>query len=153
MLVVEDGPTITHGGMPHGAGLVAAERAGASMIVDPRPYAVGSIADTFDRYPHIGSVLPAMGYSPEQLNELEETIEAADCDVVVTGTPIDLAHLIRSSHPIRRATYELEEVGAPALSDVLEPIIVRGNSLPEGGDSNDGAVGGLASGLTRQPAA
>jgi predicted GTPase len=153
VLVVEDGPTITHGGMPHGAGLVAAERAGASMIVDPRPYAVGSIADTFDRYPHIGSVLPAMGYSPEQLNELEETIEAADCDVVVTGTPIDLAHLIRSSHPIRRATYELEEVGAPALSDVLEPIIVRGNSLSEGGDSNDGAVGGLASGLTRQPAA
>jgi predicted GTPase len=122
VLVVEDGPTITHGGMPHGAGLVAAERGGAGLIVDPRPYAVGSIAETFARYPHIGSVLPAMGYSAEQLGELEQTIDAVECDVVVTGTPIDLAHLIRSRHPIRRAGYELQEIGTPTLADLLAPI-------------------------------
>jgi predicted GTPase len=125
VLVVEDGPTITHGGMPHGAGLVAATRGGAGLIVDPRPYAVGSIAETFDRYPHIGSVLPAMGYSSEQLHELEQTIDAVECDVVVAGTPIDLARLVRSRHPIRRATYELEELGQPALADVLAPIVER----------------------------
>jgi predicted GTPase len=125
VLVVEDGPTITHGGMPHGAGLVAAARGGAGLIVDPRPYAVGSIAETFDRYQHIGSVLPAMGYSPAQLRELEQTIEAVDCDVVVAGTPIDLARVVHSRHPIRRATYELEELGQPALGDVLAPIVER----------------------------
>jgi predicted GTPase len=125
VLVVEDGPTITHGGMPHGAGFVAAERAGAALIVDPRPYAVGSIAETFHRYPHIGSVLPAMGYSAEQLDELERTIDAAECDVVVTGTPIDLEHVIRTRHPIRRAGYELEEVGTPTLEELLAPIVGR----------------------------
>jgi predicted GTPase len=125
VLVVEDGPTITHGGMPHGAGLVAAERAGASLIVDPRPYAVGSIADTYGRYPHIGSVLPAMGYSAEQLHELEQTIDAVDCDVVVAGTPIDLARLISSRHPIRAAGYELEEIGEPKLADLLAPIVTQ----------------------------
>jgi predicted GTPase len=125
VLVVEDGPTITHGGMPHGAGLVAAESGGAGLIVDPRPYAVGSIAETFHRYPHIGSVLPAMGYSAKQLHELEQTIDAVECDVVVTGTPIDLAHLIRSRHPIRRAGYELEEIGEPRLDELLAPIVGR----------------------------
>jgi predicted GTPase len=125
VLVVEDGPTITHGGMPHGAGFVAAERGGAGMIVDPRPYAVGSIAEAFDRYSHIGSVLPAMGYSSEQLRDLEQTIDAVECDVVVTGTPIDLDHVIRTRHPIRRAGYELEEFGAPSLTKLLAPIVRR----------------------------
>jgi predicted GTPase len=125
VLVVEDGPTITHGGMPHGAGFVAAKRGGAALIVDPRPYAVGSIAETFRRYPHIGSVLPAMGYSAEQLDELKRTIDAAECDVVVTGTPIDLEHVIRTRHPIRRAGYELEEVGTPTLEELLAPIVGR----------------------------
>ena len=125
VLVVEDGPTITHGGMPHGAGFVAAQRGGAGLIVDPRDYAVGSLAETFDRYPHIGSVLPAMGYSPEQVHDLERTIDAADPDVVVTGTPIDLAHVIHSRHPIRRASYELEEIGTPALAELLAPIVER----------------------------
>jgi predicted GTPase len=123
VLVVEDGPTITHGGMPFGAGLVAAQRGGAAALVDPRPYAVGSIAGTYARYPHIGSVLPAMGYSDEQLRELEQTIDAVDCDVVVSATPVDLTRLIDCRHPVRHATYELEEVGRPTLSELLAPIV------------------------------
>ena len=129
VLVVDDGPTITHGEMPFGAGVVAARQAGAATLVDPRPYAAGSIADVFRRYPHIGAVLPAMGYSPEQLHELERTIDAADCDIVVTGTPMDLGRLIASRHPIRHVTYELEELGEPTLRDVLEPV-VRSATLP-----------------------
>jgi predicted GTPase len=125
VLVVEDGPTITHGGMPHGAGLVAAQRGGAALIVDPRPYAIGSIAEAFASHPHIGSVLPAVGYSEEQLHELERTIDAAECDVVVSGTPIDLEHVIRTRHPIRRAGYELEEIGTPTLEELLAPIVGR----------------------------
>jgi predicted GTPase len=125
VLVVEDGPTITHGGMPFGAGTVAAQQGGAAMRVDPRPYAVGSIAETLADYPHIGSVLPAMGYSGEQLAELEQTIEAVDCDVVVAGTPIRLDRLIRSRHPIRHVTYELEELGTPTLADALAPVLQR----------------------------
>jgi predicted GTPase len=128
VLVVEDGPTITHGGLPFGAGTVAAQIAGAPMRIDPRPYAVGSIAGVYEQYPHIGAVLPAMGYSDEQLQELEETINAAECDVVVTGTPIDLGRLIRSRHPIRHATYELHELGEPSLETVLAPIVTRANS-------------------------
>ncbi len=123
VLVVEDGPTVTHGGMPFGAGTVAAERAGAAMRVDPRADAVGSIAEVYETYPHIGPVLPAMGYGDEQLLELEATINAVDCDVVVTGTPIDLARLITSRHPIRHVRYELEELGSPTLEDVLAPIV------------------------------
>jgi predicted GTPase len=122
-LVVDDGPTLTHGEMPFGAGLVAARNAGAAKIVDPRPYAVGSIKETFEKWPQLTSVLPAMGYSDKQLEELEETINAADCDVVVTGTPIDLGRLISSEHPIRHVRYELEEVGEPTLADVLAPIL------------------------------
>ena len=118
-LVVEDGPTVTHGGMSFGAGLIAAEDAGAT-IVDPRPYAVGSIAETFERYPHLTKVLPAMGYSEEQIASLQETIERADCDVVVTGTPIDIRRLVRVSKPIVRAGYELEEIGRPNLEDIIE---------------------------------
>ena len=123
VLVVEDGPTVTHGGMPFGAGTVAAQQAGAAMRVDPRLYAIGSLADVYEKYPHIGAVLPAMGYSETQLRELEETINAVDCDVVVTGTPIDLARLIQSRHPIRHARYELKELGEPTLVDVLAPIV------------------------------
>jgi predicted GTPase len=123
VLVIEDGPTITHGGMPFGAGMVAAQRGGAAVLVDPRPHAVGSIAETFRRYPHIGSVLPAMGYSDEQLRELEQTINATDCDVVISATPVDLTRLVDSRHPIRHAVYELEEVGRPTLTDVLAPLV------------------------------
>jgi predicted GTPase len=125
VLVVDDGPTLTHGEMPFGAGFVAARKAGAAKIVDPRPFAVGSIKALYDKWPQLSSVLPAMGYSDEQLGELEATINAADCDVVVTGTPIDLGRLITSRHPIRHVRYELEEVGSPTLADVLEPIVAQ----------------------------
>ena len=128
VLVVEDGPTLTHGGMPFGAGLVAARAAGAASIVDPRPFAVGSIRELFATWPQLANVLPAMGYSDEQLSELEATINAADCDVVVTGTPFDLGRLITSRHPIRHVRYELEEVGSPTLAEVLESIVARAKS-------------------------
>jgi predicted GTPase len=125
VLVVDDGPTLTHGEMPFGAGLVAARNAGAARIVDPRPYAVGSLKDVFAKWPQLTNELPAMGYGDKQLKELEETINAADCDVVVTGTPIDLTRLIKSRHPIRHVRYELEEVGEPTIADVLEPIVAQ----------------------------
>jgi predicted GTPase len=123
VLVVEDGPTLTHGGMAYGAGTVAASKEEPAELVDPRPYARGSIADVFERYPHIGAVLPAMGYSPEMTQELQATIDAVDADVVVAGTPIDLAHVVSTRHPIRRARYELEEVGSPTLAEVLAPLL------------------------------
>jgi predicted GTPase len=129
VLVVDDGPTLTHGGMPFGAGLVAARNAGAAKIVDPRPYAVGSLKDVFARWPQLTNVLPAMGYSDEQLHDLEETINAVDCDVVVTGTPIDLTRLITSRHPIRHVRYTLEEVGRPTIADVLEPILEQARAV------------------------
>jgi predicted GTPase len=125
VLVVEDGPTITHGGMPYGAGTVAARQAGATTFVDPRPWAVRSLAATYDRYPGIGAVLPAMGYSDEQLRDLEQTIEETSCDVVVTGTPVDLGRLITTRHPIRHARYELRESGGPSLAELLRPIVDR----------------------------
>ncbi|MGZ8716100.1 MAG: cyclic 2,3-diphosphoglycerate synthase [Gaiellaceae bacterium] len=125
VLVVDDGPTLTHGEMPFGAGLVAARNAGAATIVDPRPFAVGSIKELYATWPQLANVVPAMGYSEEQLRELEATINAADCDVVVTGTPIDLGRLITSRHPIRHVRYELEEVGSPTLADVLAPIVAQ----------------------------
>jgi predicted GTPase len=130
VLVVDDGPTLTHGGMPFGAGLVAARKAGAAKIVDPRPYAVGSIKDTFERWPQLTNVIPAMGYSDQQLAELEETINAVDCDVVVTGTPIDLGRLIDSNVPIRHARYELREIGSPTLEQALAPLGARVTALP-----------------------
>jgi predicted GTPase len=125
VLVIEDGPTITHGGLASGAGAVAARQENAGAQIDPRPYAVGSIAKTFERYPHIGAVLPAMGYSDRQLRELEATINAADCDVVIAGTPVDLARLIECRHPIRHVSYELRELGEPTLEQVLEPVIAQ----------------------------
>jgi predicted GTPase len=123
VLVVEDGPTLTHGGMPFGAGTVAARQAGAAEIVDPRPFAVGSIGTTFDKYPGTGPVLPAMGYGAAQLEDLAETIRRAPVDVVVSGTPMDLGRLIDPGHPMRRARYVLEEVGSPTLAEVLAPRI------------------------------
>ena len=122
-LVVEDGPTITHGGMAYGAGMVAARQAGASEVVDSRPYAVGSLVETFRKYHHIGTVLPAMGYGAQQLRELEATINAADCDVVVTGTPMDLGRLIDVKHPVIHATYALADHGHPTLAETLAPFI------------------------------
>jgi predicted GTPase len=122
VLVIDDGPTITHGGMPFGAGTVAARRAGA-IAVDPRPHAIGSIAQTLARYPHIESVVPAMGYSGSQLRDLEATINAVDCDAVIAGTPIDLGRLIDSRHPVRQVSYSLEELGSPRLADALSPIV------------------------------
>jgi predicted GTPase len=119
VLVIEDGPTLTHGGMAFGAGWVAARRYGAAEIIDPRPYAVGSIARTFEKYPTTGPVLPAMGYGPEQTRELAETIAATPADVVVIGTPIDLARLIKIEAPALRVRYDLQEIGSPTLDDVL----------------------------------
>ncbi|HEX6497805.1 MAG TPA: cyclic 2,3-diphosphoglycerate synthase [Micromonosporaceae bacterium] len=125
VLVVEDGPTITHGGLPFGAGLVAARSAGATEIVDPRRYAVGSIAETYHSYPAIGPVLPAMGYGDRQLAELAATVRAADCDTVVVGTPVDLGRLVDLGHPVRRARYELRETGPATLAGVLAPRLEK----------------------------
>jgi predicted GTPase len=126
VLVVEDGPSITHGGMSFGAGTVAARQAGVGSQVDPRPFAVGSIAETYRRFPHIGPVLPAMGYSSEQLLELEQTINGTDCDAVIAGTPIDLGRVIDSDRPIMRASYEFEQRSGPALADVLSQALDLG---------------------------
>ena len=122
VLVVEDGPTITHGGMPFGAGTVAARQAGATDIIDPRPFAVGSLKDTFIKFPSIGPVLPAMGYSPEQVADLEATIGASRCDVVVVGSPFDLGRIVEVPVPLRRVSYSLSEVGEPSLEVVLAPL-------------------------------
>ena len=119
VLVIEDGPTLTHGGMAYGAGALAAERFGASEILDPRPYAVGSIKATFKKYPHLGKVLPAMGYGPKQIKELEETINAVPCDVVVSGTPVDLGRILKANKPVAHVRYELDEIGHPNLEDCL----------------------------------
>jgi predicted GTPase len=130
VLVIEDGPTITHGGMPFGAGTVAARHDGAAEIIDPRPYAVGSIAATYARYPGIGAALPAMGYGDEQLAELGATVRASACDVVVIGTPMDLARLVDLGHPSRRVSYELRESGSPTLKDILDPLAQRWAAAP-----------------------
>ncbi len=119
VLVVEDGPTLTHGGMAYGAGIIAATRYKASKIIDPRPYAVGSIKETFQKYSHLDKVLPAMGYGQKQTDELAQTIDKADCDLVVSGTPIDLGRLIKTNKRILRVSYKLEEVGSPDLKEVL----------------------------------
>ena len=120
VLVIEDGPTLTHGGMAYGAGVVAARRFGAETLVDPRPYAVGSIAETFEKYPHVGHLLPAMGYGDRQVAELEETINAVDCDLVLAATPIDLRRVINVRHPVDRVRYELQVIGRPTLHEILE---------------------------------
>lgn len=120
VLVIEDGPTLTHGGMAYGAGVICARDCGVAKIVDPRPHAVGSIRQTFARFPHLSSVLPAMGYSETQRLELQETIERTACDLVVIATPVDLSRVIRISKPTVRVSYELEEVTRPNLSEILE---------------------------------
>ena len=119
VLVVEDGPTLTHGEMPYGAGVVAARQCGAAELVDPRPYAVGSIRGTFDRYPHLTNLLPAMGYSATQRHELEETIRRTPCDLVLIATPIDLSRVIKLDQPNLRVTYEVEELTKPGLAEML----------------------------------
>jgi predicted GTPase len=119
VLVVEDGPTLTHGEMAYGAGVVAASKFGAAELVDPRPYTVGTITETFQKYQDIGSLLPAMGYGDQQVKDLEETINKTDCDLVVIATPIDLRRLIKIDKPSVRVRYDLQEIGRPTLEDVL----------------------------------
>ncbi|MGV7976082.1 MAG: cyclic 2,3-diphosphoglycerate synthase [Anaerolineaceae bacterium] len=119
VLVVEDGPTLTHGGMAYGAGYVAARRYGAAEIVDPRPFAVGSILDTYKKYPGTGKILPAMGYGDQMVRDLEKTIENADVDLVIIGTPIDLTRVLKLNKPSQRVRYDLEEIGKPTLTDIL----------------------------------
>lgn len=123
VLAIEDGPTLTHGEMAYGAATLAAEKYGAKELVDPRPYAVNSIAETFKKYPHIGKLLPAMGYDEEQIKDLAKTIKRTDCDAVIIGTPIDLKRLIKFDVPTTRVLYELQEIGHPTLEEVLAPLL------------------------------
>ena len=125
VLVVEDGPTLTHGGMSFGAGVMAANQYGAAELVDPRPFAVGSIKEVFATYPHIGALLPAMGYGPQQIHELGETINRVDCDLVLIATPVDLVRVIPIRQRTCRVTYEFEETGRPNVQDVLQDILVK----------------------------
>jgi predicted GTPase len=120
VLVIEDGPTLTHGDMKFGAGTVAAQKFGAAEIVDPRPYVTGEIKRTFQLYPDIGRLLPAMGYGEKQMKDLEVTINRVRCDAVVIGTPIDLTRIIKIRKPAFRVYYELEEIGEPNLKTILE---------------------------------
>jgi predicted GTPase len=120
VLVIEDGPTLTHGEMAYGAGWVAARRFGAAEIVDPRPFAVGSILDTYKKYPGTGKILPAMGYGADMVKDLETTINNADVDMVVSATPIDLTRILKVNKPMQRVRYELQEIGLPSLVDVLK---------------------------------
>ena len=131
VLAIEDGPTLTHGGMAYGAGVVAAQRFGAGELVDPRPYAVGSIRQAFEDYPHIGPVLPAVGYGTGQIRDLEETIKATPADLVLIATPVDLRRMIEIGVPAQRVRYELQEIGQPTLEDLLQPLLAREQaSLP-----------------------
>ncbi len=120
VLVIEDGPTLTHGEMAYGAGYVAAQRFGAKEVVDPRPFAVGSLVKTYEQYPKTGPILPAMGYGRRQMKDLEATIRRADVDMVVVGTPMDLARVIKLDKPYQRVRYELQEIGRPTLEDILK---------------------------------
>ena len=122
VLVVEDGPTLTHGEMEYGAGIIAAQKFGAGEIVDPRPFTVGTITETFEKYPKIGTLLPAMGYGDKQMKDLEETINKTDCDLVIIATPIDLRRIIKINKPAVKVSYELQEIGLPTLEDVLAKL-------------------------------
>ena len=126
VLVIEDGPTLTHGNMPYGAGTIAVKRFGASEIVDPKPYAVGSIKETYKKYTHLGTILPAIGYGEKQIAELKETIDRTPCDVVVIGTPIDLRRVMTINKPTVRVKYELQVLGPVSLEQVLEEFLQRG---------------------------
>lgn len=122
VLVIEDGPTLTHGEMPYGAGVIAARKWGAAELIDPRPYAVGSIAKTYEKYPHIGPLLPAMGYSPKQIEELAQTVSNVPCDLVIVATPIDLRRVMKIDKPSMRVRYELQEIGRPTLREAIEAV-------------------------------
>lgn len=125
VLVIEDGPTLTHGEMRYGAGFLAAQKAGASEIIDPRPYAVRSIAATYAKYTHVSQILPAMGYGGQQVKDLEETINAVDCDAVVIGTPIDLRRILKIEKPATRVQYELQEIGEPTIRTFLNKLNLK----------------------------
>jgi predicted GTPase len=125
VLVVEDGPTLTHGDMKYGAGILAAKKYGAREIVDPRPFLVGSLANTFKKYPGIGSLLPAMGYGKEQILDLEATINGTECDTVIVATPINLRRILHINKPSLRVTYDLEEIGSPDFDEILDAFIAR----------------------------
>lgn len=130
VLVVEDGPTLTHGEMKIGAGTVAAMKYGAAELVDPRPYTVGELTTTFERYPNIGTLLPAMGYGTQQMKDLEKTIANTKCDAVVIGTPIDLPRFIKIKQPVVKVGYELQEIGTPTLKEVLDDFVAKHNLKP-----------------------
>lgn len=119
VLVIEDGPTLTHGEMEYGAGVMAAYRFGAGELVDPREWAVGTIADTFEKYPEIGTLLPAMGYGDQQMKDLEKTINKVECDLIIIATPIDLGRIVKFNKPTLRVSYELQEIGSPTLKEIL----------------------------------
>ena len=125
MLIVEDGPTLTHGGMPHGAGMIAAQMHGAGEIVDPRLFAVGTLEKAYRTYPHIGPVLPAMGYGPAQVRDLETTIQNVDCDLVLFATPVKLNRLLSIDHPALRVLYTYQDHGKPDLEDALRPFLSK----------------------------
>jgi predicted GTPase len=125
VLVIEDGPTLTHGEMSYGAGWVAARRFGAAEIIDPRPFAVGAIDATYHKYPKTGPILPAMGYGAEMIHDLEETIRRAPVDLVISATPIDLRRVLKIEKPIQRVRYELQEIGQPTLDDILKSKFAR----------------------------
>ncbi len=125
VLVVEDGPTLTHGEMKIGAGVVAARKFGAAELVDPRPFTVGSITETFEKYPEIGTLLPAMGYGDQQLKDLETTINNTECDAVIIGTPIDLNRIINIKRPSTRVWYDLQEIGSPNLEEVIDEFVQK----------------------------
>jgi predicted GTPase len=144
-LVIEDGPTLTHGEMKYGAGVIAARRHGAREIVDPRPWLVGSLRDTFRQYPDIGALLPAMGYSNEQIRDMERTINATECDVVVVATPIDLRRLMKIKHPSVRVGYELQEIGTPTLHEVIVAALAKLSKRRD-------AARGTAAATKRRPA-
>lgn len=127
VLVVEDGPTLTHGEMKIGAGTVAAKKFGACELIDPRPFVTGKLAETFEIYPNIGTLLPAMGYSDQQLADLEATINASDCDSVIIGTPIDLGRILKINKPYTRVYYDLQEIGKPTLEDILNDFVEKHN--------------------------
>ena len=131
VLVVEDGPTLTHGEMKIGAGTVAAMKYGAAELVDPRPYTVGELTTTFERYPNIGTLLPAMGYGAQQMKDLEKTIANTKCDAVVIGTPIDLPRFIKIKQPVVKVGYELQEIGTPTLKEVLDDFVAKHNLKPK----------------------
>jgi predicted GTPase len=127
VLVVEDGPTLTHGEMKIGAGVVAALKHGAAELVDPRPFTVGKLSETFEIYPNIGTLLPAMGYGDEQIQDLEQTIDNTPCDAVIIATPIDLSRIIKINKPTVVVDYDLQEIGTPNLTQVLSDFVKKHN--------------------------